>query len=230
MYFSTILILIREHFKVGIIQVPQSMAYSLTAGLPVANGLYVTFFQCLIYFLLGTSRHISPGTYAIISLMVFTSTNKYAGELFPKQHNVTHYILPDDDVSLGNMYSDSRMNAQYPNHLNRMPEQETNQFISKDPLVARVMISTVLSLSSGIILFIGSILHLGVLTKYISDSVVGGLSVGACFHVIMSQLKYVFGIHLEPVTIPFILIGVSFFFLSNIKFLLIIFCFFTDSY
>ena len=44
---------------VGIIQVPQAMAYSQTAGLPAANGLYVTFFHCLIYFFLGTSKHIS---------------------------------------------------------------------------------------------------------------------------------------------------------------------------
>lgn len=102
------------------------MAYSLTAGLPAANGLYVTFFHCLIYFFLGTSRHISPGTYAIISLMILTSTNKYEGQLFP-------------------MSSD-----------NGTVNQTNPEFISQDPIVARVLISTVLSLSSGILLVIFS--------------------------------------------------------------------------
>ncbi len=115
-------------FKVGIIQVPQCMAYSLAAGLPAYNGLYVTFFQCLLYFLFGTSRHISPGTYAIISLMVYTQTNKYEGILFPKSS--------ENGTSSGTY------------------NQTNSEFISNDPVVARVMISTVLSMSSGILLVI----------------------------------------------------------------------------
>ena len=102
------------------------MAYSLAAGLPAYNGLYVTFFHCLLYFLFGTSRHISPGTYAIISLMVYTQINKYEGKLFP----CSKYI------------KNGTVNFTNPD------------FISNDPVVARVMISTVLSLSSGILLVI----------------------------------------------------------------------------
>lgn len=164
---------------VGIVQVPQAMAYSLTAGLPAANGLYVTFFHCLIYFFLGTSRHISPGTYAIISLMILTSTNKYEGVLFP-------------------MGSD-----------NGTVNQTNSEFISQDPIVARVLISTVLSLSSGILLFVLSILHFGFVTKYLSDAIVGGLSVGAVYQVIISQIKVLLGIKLNPLTIPFVFIGTT---------------------
>lgn len=167
---------------VGIVQIPQAMAYSQTAGLPAANGLYVTFFHCLIYFFLGTSKHISPGTYAIISLMIITSTNKYEGVLFPMGSDNDTVVI-DNSTNPG--------------------------FVSNDPMEARVLISMVLSLSSGLILFLMSILHFGFVTKYLSDAIVGGLSVGAVYQVIISQIKVLLGIKLNPLTIPFKFIGTT---------------------
>jgi hypothetical protein len=46
---------------VGIIHIPQSMAYALMAGVPAINGLYLTFFTVILYVFFGTSRHISTG-------------------------------------------------------------------------------------------------------------------------------------------------------------------------
>ncbi len=100
------------------------MGYSITAGLPVYTGLYVTVFHCILYFLFGTSQHISPGTDAIISIMVYTMTNKYEGILFPSS------------------VENRTLNATNPD------------FVSNDPMVARVMIASLLSLSSGILLVI----------------------------------------------------------------------------
>uniref|UniRef100_A0A8C0I8Y9 Solute carrier family 26 member 1 n=1 Tax=Bubo bubo TaxID=30461 RepID=A0A8C0I8Y9_BUBBB len=55
---------------IGIILVPQAIAYSLLAGLKPIYSLYTSFFANIIYFLMGTSRHVSVGIFSLISLMV----------------------------------------------------------------------------------------------------------------------------------------------------------------
>lgn len=55
---------------VGILLVPQSIAYSLLANQDPIYGLYTSFFASIIYALLGTSRHISVGIFGVLCLLV----------------------------------------------------------------------------------------------------------------------------------------------------------------
>ena len=55
---------------VGIILIPQGMAYAMIAGLPPVYGLYAALFPVLIYAFLGTSRQIAVGPVAMDSLVV----------------------------------------------------------------------------------------------------------------------------------------------------------------
>uniref|UniRef100_A0A8C2A668 Solute carrier family 26 member 3 n=1 Tax=Cyprinus carpio TaxID=7962 RepID=A0A8C2A668_CYPCA len=54
----------------GLVAVLQGLAFSLLASLPPGYGLYTAFFPAIIYFFLGTSRHLSVGAFPILSLMV----------------------------------------------------------------------------------------------------------------------------------------------------------------
>jgi len=55
---------------VGVMLIPQSMAYAMLAGMPPRFGLYAGFVPLLVYPFLGTSRHLSVGPVAIDMLIV----------------------------------------------------------------------------------------------------------------------------------------------------------------
>ncbi|XP_027626546.1 sodium-independent sulfate anion transporter isoform X2 [Tupaia chinensis] len=56
--------------SVGLTVIPQALAYAEVAGLPPQYGLYSAFMGCFVYFFLGTSRDVTLGPTAIMSLLV----------------------------------------------------------------------------------------------------------------------------------------------------------------
>lgn len=55
---------------VGIVLIPQAMAYAMIAGLPPVYGLYAAIFPLLVYMFLGTSKNLGIGPVAMDSLLV----------------------------------------------------------------------------------------------------------------------------------------------------------------
>lgn len=55
---------------VGVMLIPQGMAYALIAGLPPIYGLYASVAPLVVYALLGTSRQLAVGPVAMVSLLV----------------------------------------------------------------------------------------------------------------------------------------------------------------
>ena len=65
---------------VGIMIIPQSMAYAMLAGLPVQIGLYASILPLIGYALLGSSMTLSVGPVAVTGLMTAT---QWSGSPFP---------------------------------------------------------------------------------------------------------------------------------------------------
>jgi MFS superfamily sulfate permease-like transporter len=63
---------------VGVMLVPQSLAYSILAGLPPIYALQTAFYPIIIYVLLGTSKHLSVGPEAIITILVGETLDELA--------------------------------------------------------------------------------------------------------------------------------------------------------
>ncbi len=63
---------------VGVMLVPQGMAYAMLAGMPPIYGLYAATIPLVIYALLGTSRQLAVGPVAMISLLTATAVSTMA--------------------------------------------------------------------------------------------------------------------------------------------------------
>ncbi|MBC6992922.1 sulfate permease [Neolewinella lacunae] len=63
---------------VGVMLIPQGMAYAMLAGLPPIHGLYAVTLPLMVYALLGTSRQLAVGPVAMVSLLTATGVGAIA--------------------------------------------------------------------------------------------------------------------------------------------------------
>ncbi|XP_029290942.1 solute carrier family 26 member 6 [Cottoperca gobio] len=148
--------------SVGIMQLPQGMAYALLASVPPVFGLYSSFYPVLIYFLFGTSKHISVGTYAVMSVMI---------------GGVTERLAPDSNFMIYDNVTNSSI----------------VDIISRD--AERVRVAAAVTFMSGLFQILLGLVQFGFVVTYLSEPLVRGYTTGAAIHVIVSQLKYTFGIN-----------------------------------
>ncbi|XP_068762877.1 solute carrier family 26 member 6 isoform X1 [Struthio camelus] len=150
-------------FSVGIMHLPQGLAYALLAGLPPVTGLYSSFYPVFLYFFFGTSRHNSVGPFAVMSVMIGSVTDS----LLPSEN----FLEP---VNGTNMTSVNEMRRD----------------------AARVELVATLTVLVGIFQVALGLLQFGFVVTYLSDPLVRGYTTAASVHVLISQLKYIFGISL----------------------------------
>lgn len=63
---------------VGIMLIPQGMAYAMLAGLPPIYGLYASLVPLILYAIFGTSRQLAVGPVAMVSLLVLAGVGEIA--------------------------------------------------------------------------------------------------------------------------------------------------------
>ena len=129
---------------VGVMLVPQGMAYALLAGVPPIYGLYGALIPIIIYAIFGTSRHLSIGPVAISASLILSGISSIEGV-----------------------------------------ETMTPQYIQ-------------LVILAGFLIGIGQllmgVLRLGFLVNFLSHPVLAGFTSAAAIIIIISQLKFLFGI------------------------------------
>jgi len=159
---------------VGIMQIPQGMAYAMLTTLPPIYGLYVSFVPVLVYCIFGTSRHISLGTFAIVCLMNGDVIGKFVSNYSPDEPNSSNMNFTMNTT----MFDVNQVNlAEY-----------------------KTRVAVTLSFVAGIIQIGLGIVRLGFLTKYLSDPLISGFTTGAAFHILSSQFRHFLGMEVPSGT------------------------------
>lgn len=154
----------------AVMHIPQGIGYALLAHVPPIIGIYMAFFPVIMYFIFGTSRHNSMGTFAVVSLMVGKSV-----------------------LRLSNIEGESHAKG---NSSNPFAEALVATPAGYDP----VQVATALCLVVGVWQILMYLLQLGVASSLLSETLVSGFTTGASIHVLTSQIKDLIGIKLKPVT------------------------------
>lgn len=130
---------------VGIFHIPAALAYGALTSLNPVNGLYTSFYPGLTYVIFGTSRHLSVGTFAVISLMVFSTISRLETEYFDALTGNRTLALSTDLPYMGD-----------------------------DRDAVKLSIATSLAFWCGVVQIAFSFLKLGYVSKYLSQPLLKG--------------------------------------------------------
>ncbi|XP_048343696.1 sulfate transporter [Sphaerodactylus townsendi] len=165
---------------VGILLVPQSIAYSLLAGQEPIYGLYTSFFASIIYCLFGTSRHISVGIFGVLCLMI--------GEVVDRElHRAGFDVKP----SISSSYY-SNISTDVANNTLVLMNQ-TSQALC-DRSCHAIAIGATVTFIAGVYQIAMGFFQVGFVSVYLSDSLLSGFVTGASFTILTSQVKYLLGL------------------------------------
>ncbi|KAG5852263.1 hypothetical protein ANANG_G00060550 [Anguilla anguilla] len=154
---------------VGILLVPQSIAYSLLAGQDPVYGLYTSFFSSIIYTLLGTSRHISVGIFGVLCLLV--------GQVVDRELMLAGYLGETNQTALAGA-----------GNLTVGPICDRSCYA--------IMVGATVTFTAGVYQVLMGLLQVGFVSVYLSDSLLSGFATGASLTILTSQVKYLLGLKL----------------------------------
>uniref|UniRef100_A0A8C3B3R5 Solute carrier family 26 member 5 n=1 Tax=Cyclopterus lumpus TaxID=8103 RepID=A0A8C3B3R5_CYCLU len=158
----------------GVVQLPQGLAYAMLAAVPPVYGLYSSFYPVLLYTFFGTSRHVSVGTFAVISLMI--------GAIVVREAPDAMFYVPSANGTNGT-------------NATAVLDVEARD-------LKRVQVAVVLTTLVGIIQFVFGLLRFGFVAIYLTEPLVRGFTTAAAVHVVVSQLKYLLGVKTQRFSGP----------------------------
>lgn len=162
---------ISSGITVAVMHIPQGMAYGILASVPPQVGLYMAFFPVLAYFMFGTSRHISMGTFAVISLMITKTVQ-------------THGIIPGE--------GSERMGA----GVNGSDIFAGGDIAEMAKQFTALEVVTAVSMMVGIYQIFMCVCRMGALSSLLPEPLVSGFTTAAAVHVLVSQIKDLLGVRI----------------------------------
>ena len=152
---------------IGILHIPQALAFGLLTSVKIENGLYTSVWPVLLYVLFGTSAHVSMGTSAVICIVTAAVVDRQA-----------------DAFKIANAHLMSNQTGNETLDWTDIPE-----FMDfKEQTAMGIAFFT------GAILLAMGMLKLGFITAYLSDSFFSAFTSGAGVHIATSQIPAIFGL------------------------------------
>ncbi|EDO49691.1 predicted protein [Nematostella vectensis] len=155
---------------VGVMHIPQGLAFAMLASLPPVTGLYTALIPVMIYMLMGTSKYLSQGSFAVICLMVAQVSEREVQSYTPTP--LTTPITAPYNAS-----------SSQPPMVGPWSELDSR----------KMEIAVTLALLIGIMQILMGLCRLGFVATYLSDPLISGFTTGSAVLVVLSQLKHIFG-------------------------------------
>lgn len=157
-------------FTVAVLNIPQGMAYAMLGNVEPTVGLYMAILPVIVYSLLGTSKHVSMGSFSVVCLMSGKVVNTYANGNFNLQHG-----------GHGDHGESSTI---------------TTTTTTTTAVYSPIEVATAVTLMVGLIQILMYVFRLGVVCTILSETLVSGFTAGAGIHVVTSQMKELLGIQI----------------------------------
>ncbi|XP_029346842.1 solute carrier family 26 member 10 isoform X2 [Acyrthosiphon pisum] len=163
-------------FTVAVLNIPQGMAYAMLGNVDPTVGLYMAIMPVIVYSLLGTSRHVSMGSFSVVCLMTGKVVSTYANAN-------ANYINADinADATAGTMVDQA---------VSLQPHDAAAVYTS-------IEVATAVTLMVGLIQILMYVFRLGVVCTILSETLVSGFTAGAAVHVVTSQMKELLGVKID---------------------------------
>ncbi|XP_045165189.2 sulfate transporter-like [Mercenaria mercenaria] len=177
---------------IGIMHIPQGMAYAMLATLKPVHGLYMSFFPVLLYFFFGSSRHISVGANSVACLMLGSAVSKGIDSLSGSAEKSGLVSLVLGNQTVNQTGSSEGNHSEY--QTTESSVADDTAAVSDEELELRLQFAMSVTFLSGAIQLLMSIFRLGFITEYLSDALISGFMTGVSCHIFTSQVKHLFGV------------------------------------
>lgn len=169
---ENIVIDILSGVTVGILHIPQALAFGYLTSVKLENGLYTSIWPIIIYVIFGTSQHVSMGTSAVICIVTASVIDRQADEFKLANPNLLQeFAKSDGNSTVLPVWEDIPAFMDYKEN-----------------------VAMSITLFVGAVLLIMGFLRLGFVTAYLSESFFNAFTSGAAVHIATSQIPAIIGI------------------------------------